>query len=226
SGSPPRSIRTGSTLAEAVFQPAMDFDKDGCYNVPAIDAQGNVDKGLYEGASNRAKDCRDASDLDNNQVYSRARCNNGWCVIVYDYYFEKDGATTGHRYDWEHIAVWIPAAAYWKVSYVSISQHGKWETRHAKDIRFEDHHAKIVYHKDDIKTHAFRFANAGDEPPENHRRSWFRGTLLGYGGWPNTSLRNKLMSWKSFGQANIGIKDGSFESCIINTKPQHITFDA
>lgn len=36
--------------------------------------------------------CRDATDLDNNNVYSRSRCNNGWCAHLYEYYFEKDVA--------------------------------------------------------------------------------------------------------------------------------------
>ncbi|KAH7131593.1 secreted protein [Dactylonectria estremocensis] len=219
---PPKAIRPGATFSEIIFQPVLDFDKDGCYNVPAIDVNGNIDKGLNEAASNWAKDCRDASDLDNSQVYSRGRCNHGWCVIIFDYYFEKDGAITGHRYDWEHIAVWITN---YKPAYVSVSQHGKWLTKIAADVRFEGLSPKIVYHKDGAGTHNFRFATAGDEPPENHRGKWIKGSLLSYGGWPNNGLRDKLMNWGSFKPANIAIKDGSFQTSIMNTKPQHITFD-
>lgn len=91
------------------FQPAMDFDTDGCYNVPAIGADGRTSEGL-DPRSGDSDGCRDPSDLANNNVYARQRCNNGWCAYIYDYYFEKDTAffgLGGHRHDWEHIAVWV-----------------------------------------------------------------------------------------------------------------------
>lgn len=61
---------------------AMDFDTDGCYNSPAIDADGNLATGLNCGGAKNGN-CRDLSDLQNNNVYSRARCNNGWCAFMY-----------------------------------------------------------------------------------------------------------------------------------------------
>jgi len=74
------------------WQPSMDFDTDGCYNVPAVNAQGATTAGLPHNFVSASSDCRDASDLDNNNVYVRSRCNNGYCVHIYDYYFEKDVA--------------------------------------------------------------------------------------------------------------------------------------
>jgi len=53
----------------------MDFDTDGCYNTPAIDAAGNVVTGLNCGSAVNGY-CRDLSDLQNNNIYSRARCSN------------------------------------------------------------------------------------------------------------------------------------------------------
>ena len=79
--------------------------------MPAISAQGTIAEGLPHSWTGITSNCRDLSDLDNNNVYARQRCNSGWCVYLYGYYFEKDVAIpnfldTGHTHDWEHIAVW------------------------------------------------------------------------------------------------------------------------
>jgi hypothetical protein len=163
-----------------------------------------------------AKDCRDESDLDNNNVYVRTRCNNGWCAFLYDYYFEKDvgspgviGPAGGHTHDWEHIAVFVKDGEGAKV--VAVSQHGDYETRWADELRWhEDTHVKVVYHKDGGSTHCFRFAGEGDDKIENHKGVWFFGPLVDYYGMP-VELRKKLMS-HDFGSASIGIKDDSFKS--------------
>lgn len=80
---PPRAIPQSANADELKFQPVLDYDTDSCYNVPAIDAQGNVCQGLDNTYTTNTKDCRDASDLDNQNVYSRKRCNNGWCAYMY-----------------------------------------------------------------------------------------------------------------------------------------------
>src|SRR5687767_6900435 len=102
---PPAALPQRATTNDLRWQPSMDFDLDGCYNVPAIDTDGNVAEGLENNWVGLATDCRDRSDLENNNVYSRQRCNNGWCVYIYEYYFEKDVAVPyfadpGHRHDW------------------------------------------------------------------------------------------------------------------------------
>ena len=86
----PRDIRgslpAASDPMESKFQPAMDFDKDGCYYTSAMDPNGNMNPGL--GAANGVPPnclragCRDNNRLENNNVYSRKRCNNGWCAIM------------------------------------------------------------------------------------------------------------------------------------------------
>ncbi|RYP03901.1 hypothetical protein DL764_004817 [Monosporascus ibericus] len=208
---PPRALPERATADDKKWQPAMDFDTDGCYNTPAIDANGNIAEGLDPWQDGNSGGCRDESDLDNNNVYSRQRCNNGWCAYIYDYYFEKDtalGGLGGHRHDWEHIAVWVQNG---EAKFVSASQHGDYETKAAQDVRWEGTHPKMVYHKDGISTHCFRFANQGDDAIENHKGVWFYGALISWNGFPSTQLRDKLMS-ADFGSASIGIKDSSFQS--------------
>lgn len=195
----------------------MDFDTDGCYNTPAIDADGNIAEGLDPGSGN-SDGCRDESDLSNNNVYSRARCNNGYCAYLYDYYFEKDtaaGALGGHRHDWEHIAVWTYNG---EAQFVSASQHGDYEIKAAADVLWDGNHPKMVYHKDGLSTHCFRFGNSDDDAViENHTGSWFYGDLISYNGFPSTELRDALMS-ADFGSGSIAIKDSSFQSNLDNAR--------
>lgn len=163
-----------------------------------------------------ADECRDASDLDNNNVYVRSRCNNNWCAYVYDYYFEKDVAVQhvsdvgGHRHDWEHIVVFVEGDT---AKVVAASAHGDYDTKDADDVRWEGDHPKIVYHKDGGSTHAFRFAGAADDGIENHRGVWFRGALVGYNGFPAGAVRDTLMA-HDFGSASIGISDANFKKQI------------
>lgn len=151
----------------------MDFDRDGCYNTPAIDAEGYLNPGIKLGVSPAFEGgCRDEIDLRNNSVYSRVRCNNGWCGYMYGYYFEKDQTLTGgHLHDWEFVVVWTQDD---QPKYVSASAHGEYNLRWWDDVRKDGGtHPKIVYHKDGASTHAMRFGNDGDEPPENHDQAWF-----------------------------------------------------
>ncbi|KAI1640138.1 necrosis inducing protein [Biscogniauxia mediterranea] len=200
----------------------MDFDTDGCYNTPAIDADGNVAPGLDHVNTGLSEGCRDPSDLVNNNVYSRARCNNGWCAYLYDYYFEKDVAVPnfpldpGHRHDWEHVVVFAQGDV---PRVVAVSQHGEYETRDAADVRWDDNggdgggggprHPKVVYHKDGVSTHSFRFAAAADDDVENATGRWFYGPLVSYNGFPSAAVRDRLMAW-DFGAANVALKDASY----------------
>ncbi|KAK4221545.1 necrosis inducing protein-domain-containing protein [Podospora fimiseda] len=225
---PPTALPQKATENDLRWQPTLDFDTDGCYNVPAIDAQGNVVQGLTNTWTGLSSDCRDLSDLDNNNVYSRQRCNNGVCVYMYGYYFEKDVAipyfaTGGHRHDWEHIAVWVNSTTN-KALFVGASQHGNFEIKAAKDVRWDGEHPKMVYHKDGASTHCFRFGNSGDDKIENHKGIWFKGPLVSYNGFPSTAIRDKLFA-HDFGAATIGFKDSTFGSHILKSKHSSITFD-
>ncbi|KAJ1338435.1 NPP1 family protein [Microdochium nivale] len=213
---PPAAIGASATDAELKWQPSLDFDTDGCYNTPAIDGSGNVAEGLDHNYTGGADDCRDESDLDNNQVYVRSRCNNNWCAYVYDYYFEKDVAVQhvidagGHRHDWEHIVVFTEGDA---ARIVAASAHGDYDTKNADDsgVRWDqDTHPKIVYHKDGGSTHAFRFAGSGDDDIENHKGVWFRGSLINWAGLEAAGVRQTLVD-HDFGSASFGLKDDNFK---------------
>lgn len=216
---PPTALPQAATEAQLRWQPSLDFDTDGCYNTPAIDSNGNVAEGLDHNYTGGSDGCRDPSDLDNNNVYVRTRCNNNWCAFVYDYYFEKDVAVQhvidagGHRHDWEHIIVFVEGGSNARI--VAVSQHKDYETRNADDsaVRWDGEHPKVVYNKDGGTTHCFRFANADDDNIENAKGVWFRGALIDYySGFPGNT-RDTLMS-HDFGGASIAIKDASFKTNI------------
>ncbi|MET8829324.1 NPP1 family protein [Streptomyces sp. NPDC004610] len=221
---PPAGLPGSADGFEQTFQPAYDYDTDGCYPTPAIGADGTVNPGLNPTGALGGQ-CRDSWDLDNTNGYSRYKCNNGWCGIVYALYFEKDQALPGvslggHRHDWEHVVVWVQDD---QVKYVSTSNHGTFTVHNASAIRFDATHPKIVYHKDGISTHCFRAATANDEPPENHKGAWQYPALVGWNGYPS-GIRDTLASY-TFGSANFGLKDSSFASHLSSAKPAGIAFD-
>jgi hypothetical protein len=194
-----QSITDSASELEHRFQPVTDFDKDGCYYTAAVGADGTKNGGLGPGQGVPpgclASTCRDRNRLENNNVYSRSRCNNGWCAIMYEYYFEKDQIVCGsfaggHRHDWENIVVFVKDD---QVKRVAPSCHGGYggatNTPRIKDgVR-----AKVVYHKDSGRTHCLRMANEADDKVENHTGDWFLGRLIGWNNWPNEGLRNTAM---------------------------------
>ncbi|MFH9011851.1 NPP1 family protein [Streptomyces sp. NPDC017943] len=221
---PPPALPADAEPLERTYQPAYDYDTDGCYSSAAIGPDGSVNSGLKPTGALDGN-CRDASDLANTNGYARAKCNNGWCAVLYALYFEKDQALPGvslggHRHDFEHVAVFVQDD---QVRYVSTSAHGDFDVHAAAQVRFDGTHPKIVYHKDGIGTHCFRLAGPGDEPPENHRGTWQYPPLVGWNGYP-AGLRDKLSS-HDFGSAHFGLKDGSFESHLAKAKPSGIPFD-
>src|SRR3954454_12375913 len=220
---PPLKLPGSAPAADRMWQPALDYDTDGCYPTPAIGPDGTLNGGLKNsGALNGG--CRDKSDLDNTNAYSRSKCNNGWCAYMYGLYFEKDQAVAGvdccgHRHDWEHIVVWVNSGT---VQYVSVSAHGNYNTYDRSQIAFEGGHPKVVYHKDGASTHCFRKASF-TEPPENHYGAWQYPTLVGWDNYP-AGIRDKLTQ-ADFGSAIMSLKDGKFEADLAKAKPSAIPFD-
>ncbi|MFE9764235.1 NPP1 family protein [Streptomyces sp. NPDC005808] len=221
---PPSALPANANGQEQTFQPAYDYDTDGCYPTPAIGPDGTINPGLNPtGALNGS--CRDSWDLDNTNGYSREKCNNGWCAIIYGLYFEKDQAVAGsslggHRNDWEHVVVWVQDNV---AKYVSTSAHGDFNTYSSDQITWDGTHPKIVYHKDGVSTHCFRPATSADEPPENHQQTWQYPRLVGWDGYP-AGLRDKLTAY-DFGSAVFGLKDGNFNYHLDLAKPDGIAFD-
>lgn len=66
---------------EKKYQPLVDFDMDGCWNTAAVDPDGNTNPGKG-GTGTPEGDCRDPHQLENSNVYSRARCNNNICGVM------------------------------------------------------------------------------------------------------------------------------------------------
>lgn len=208
---------------EQTFSPAFDYDGDGCYATAAISSSGALNPGRGPGGAVNGH-CRDYAQLQNSNTYSREKCNNGWCAVMYAGYFEKDQATLGpaaigHRHDFEHVVVWIKDN---EVQYVSTSQHSGWKWYPRSQVRFDGTHAKVVYHKDGASTHFYRLANGNDEPAENHTGNWFYPRLVGWNGYP-AGFRDKLMT-ADFGSATIKISDGRFGDALNAAKPP-IPFD-
>lgn len=97
-----QALPGNATAIETKFQPLVDFDSDGCYNTAAISPDGKTNPGLGKTRSPKGG-CRDPAQLASSNVYSRKRCNEGYCAIMYEYYFEKDQGPKGHRHEWEHM---------------------------------------------------------------------------------------------------------------------------
>lgn len=220
---PPQALPASVEGTDAKFQPALDYDKDGCYSSPAIDADGNPAEGLKTTGAPEGN-CRDESDLDNTNTYARSKTNNGWTAYLYDSYFEKDQSVSGsgHRHDIEHVVVWVQDG---EAKYVSTSGHGEYGTKPADEVAWEGDHPKVVYNKDgSAGTHAFRHATK-DESPENHKGTWQKPDVVSWNKFPG-GVRDKLVN-HDFGSADLGIKDegGKFEKELEKAKPSGIAFD-
>ncbi|MFC7589544.1 NPP1 family protein [Nonomuraea antimicrobica] len=218
---PPTALDGAAPSEDRTYQPAFDYDGDGCYPTPAIGRDGAIAPGLALGGAVNGQ-CRDLSDLDNTNSYSRSKCNNGWCAYIYGLYFEKDQTLPGccgHRHDWEHVVVWVQNGT---AQYVAASEHGAYNVRARSQLPWDGTHPKIIYHKDGLSTHAFRFANF-DEQPENHKGTWQFPPLVGWDSYP-AGFRDRLTA-HDFGSASFGLKDSSFGGELAKAKPAGIPFD-
>jgi hypothetical protein len=181
---------------ENKFQPLLDFDSDGCYSTAAIDPDGNTNPGKGSTGTPQGQ-CRDPPQLENSNAYSRSRCNNGFCAVMYEYYFEKDQAVGGsflggHQHDWENIVVFSQGD---NVVRVAPSCHGKYDNAKNDGFPSDGSRPFMVYHKDGAGTHCFRFANDEDVAgPENPTGSFHTAPLVGWNNWPSEDLRNKMLS--------------------------------
>jgi len=218
----PSALPLNAPENEKQIQPALDYDRDSCYNVAAIGLDGSISQGL-EPIGSGAEGCRNAGDMMRSNVYSRRRCNNGWCATIYDYYFPKDTAkragsnSTGIRHAIEHISVWTKqidsppgsiSNSGEQIEYVAASSGNgeSYEIRPRKDILFDyndrGEHPQLVYQhvytsgNSGSSIHGFRFATAEDvKNPQNHRGTFWRNPLVSWGVFPGNGLRDKLMNY-------------------------------
>ena len=215
------NLPESTTDFQKTFQPYFDYDSDGCLPAPAIDLWGNLNGGLKPTGPITGK-CRD-DHLGKANTYSRAKCNNGWCGIIYASYFEKDEASPGigHRHDWECMVVWVQQGAD-TPSYLSASRHGGFSTHPIADVPMNGPRVMAVYHKDGASTHAFRFAKWG-ETAENDTGAWHQENLLT---WDNLApnLRT-VLNGSDWGDANLPLQDSKFNDTLNKAKPSDIPFN-
>lgn len=132
------------------------------------------------------------------------------------------GDTGGHRHDWEFALVWTKNGV---MTHASFSEHGHVTTRALADIspsRDENGRVKIVYHKDGVKTHAFRFAKE-NEQAENDRHAWLCPTLVDWKQMKSESVSNeqlrKSLNEADFGEANCPVNDNNFLKEVAKSPP-------
>ncbi|TMW58385.1 hypothetical protein Poli38472_009944 [Pythium oligandrum] len=210
--------------------PLLDFDEDSCLPSTAVSREGKQNGGLKT-TGNIAGGCRDKEDfLEYSNTYYRYVCANyegkKYCGHMFALYFQKDQATLlglGHRHDWEHVTVWTTDGV---VTHGSASAHGGGKTASFGAIPNEDQHLLFVYHKDDVQTHAMRFADADDQAEaENPYKqfvlppvvSWY--SMQGDGALDNETLRN-MINGLNFGSAHCPLLDGDFLRNLNSLKPE------
>jgi hypothetical protein len=207
-------------------QPVFDFDGDSCLPSAGISRLGQKNAGLNTTGTITGS-CRSGNFLLTSNTLHRYVCRTvsgkQYCGHIYALYFEKDQLTDyfggGHRHDWEHAAVWTKNGV---VTHGTYSSHGNQTTKPAAELPFENGHLKIVYHKDGVTTHAFRFAKSV-ESAENPYGSFLTPTIVSWyrmvgDGLSNQSMRSLLNSF-DYGSANLPVKDSNFLNNINNGKP-------
>ncbi|WP_144395270.1 NPP1 family protein [Pleionea sediminis] len=208
--------------------PVFDFDGDGCYPAAGISRLGEKNPGLNTSGS-LGGGCRTSNFLEYSNTLHRRKCisdSNGvrYCGNFFAMYFEKDQVIPGydpfgHRHDWEQVAVWTRNGI---ITHGSVSAHGDMETRAIGNLPRQGNHIKVVYHKDGVTTHAFRFAKS-NESAENSYGHFVTPPIISWmfmkgDGVSNAELRNKLNTY-NYGSATIPLKDSNFLTNLNRFKP-------
>jgi hypothetical protein len=213
----------------------FDFDTDSAYPSPAISKTGEINGGL-KATGGITGDCRSPDQLDNSNAYYRKASitKNGveYSVHMYALYFMKDQwahvnpfsfvGQAGHRHDWEYALVWTKDG---KITHASCSAHGELTTRAKDELHFDEGKGdavKVVYHKDHVATHSFRFADPG-ERAENDQREFLTPTIVDWltmegRGVGNAKLR-EMLNTSGFGEAVCPVNDNNFGKEIAKNPP-------
>ncbi|QYF93483.1 NPP1 family protein [Massilia sp. PAMC28688] len=170
------------------FHPKFDFDSDGCYAATPFHRY----EGLRQNPGTKATSslhggCKDSAWRSYANTVHRQVCKETVeganrverCAHLYELYFEKDQALPwsflgGHRHDVETVIVWTGKINGGNdfVTHVSTSAHGKYTTRALNQVQMQGTHPLVVYHKDGVGTHAFRFASADDKSRVEFLGNW------------------------------------------------------
>ncbi|KHA62863.1 hypothetical protein NI18_20290 [Sphingomonas sp. Ant20] len=218
--SPVAPLPERATALDKRFQPAVDFDTDVCFNVPAVDASGAISPAASTYATRPPASCRAANYRTQSNVYARSRCNNGYCGRVYSYFWQSDFS---HAFDWESIIVWTTdQGTSSRVVGVTRGDHGDWDTRPTSggQLRFvsdaSGEHVKLVFHYETWGfSHLWRFSktDGGDEPAENGTGQWLIQPLVSWNGYPSVAVRNAVSNY-DFKGANFDNKEARFASML------------
>jgi hypothetical protein len=214
--------------------PVFDFDGDGCLPSAGISRDGEQNGGLKPTGS-LTGECRASNFLDSSNTVHRHACLTSgtatYCGHFYALYFKKDqiisGIQSGHRHDWEYAAVWTTNGL---ITHGSFSAHGNLTTRALAQLPLMNGRMKVVYHKDGISTHAFRFAGA-NEVAENPYGTFVTPDIVSWyelqgDGLDNTLMRALLNAF-DYGSANLPLRDDSFLVNLNRFKPAtYPTFNA
>ncbi|KAF5704908.1 hypothetical protein FMUND_12322 [Fusarium mundagurra] len=186
------------------YQPALRFGKNTCYNTAAIDANGAVNTGLTKGTPSSV--CCDKCRLHNANVYTRKRCNNGWCAYMYDYYFEVNKFASDRKPEWQNVVVFVKNDT---VQRVVVSPFRL--AYRQPEFLLHDSHPLIVRqgicHRGEG---LFRHGNKKDvKKLEDDHGKWVISDLVGWDRFPTPELRKKLSS-HDFGNATFHLTDAQF----------------
>ncbi|TMW58390.1 hypothetical protein Poli38472_009949 [Pythium oligandrum] len=210
----------------SAISPVMDTDKDSCLPSAAISRTGEQNGGLKP-TGKMIGGCYNADFMNLSNSYHRYAClmsgPTRYCGHFFAYYFQKDQLfdyiESGHRHDFEHVAVWTTNGT---VTHGTYSTHGDMVTKAASEIPNQDGHLKFVYHKDGVQTRCFRFAKT-NEAAENPQKTFVLPTVVSWytmkgDGIDNADLRSKFNGY-DFGSAHNPIKDGDFLPNLNEGKP-------
>ena len=190
------------------FQPYLNA-KSGCLPYPAINAKGEISKGLAMDAGGSDTElCRSSA----GQVYARSGFYGKRFAILYSYFFGRDRTWVsasidegaGHIYDWEQVIVWLSAeTAHAKIVAVSPSGHGGFQSYPVDDFEMKGTHPLINYSQnwDRVRNHQLL---EGDEDEV--------GELQNIVAWTSMSdtMRKNLNTPGVFSTLTPGIIDADF----------------
>jgi hypothetical protein len=214
----------------------FDFDTDSCYPSLAVSAKGEMNGGLKP-TGDVVGECREKEQLENSNTYYRkasiTKDGVEYSVHMYALYFKKDQWASvspigaGHRHEWEFALVWAKNG---EITHASTSAHGKVSTEEKAKLNFDDgkgNSVKVVYHKDGVGTHCFRFAKEdekGDDKAENELKHWITPTLVDWDTMKSDAVSNdelrKKFNEHNFGDANCSFNDNNFPNEIAKNPPK------
>ncbi|RLN80249.1 hypothetical protein BBJ28_00020120 [Nothophytophthora sp. Chile5] len=191
------------------FKPQIHIS-NGCHPYPAVDTDGNTSGGLKPTGSSSAG-CKGSGW--GSQIYGRSTWYNGVWAIMYSWYFPKDSPVTflGHRHDWEHVIVWIdnPDVENPTILAVTPSAHSGYSTYAPPNADMIDGtSAKVDYTSSwiVINHHLEGTTDAGETQD-----------LIMWG--QMTDAARTALQDTDFGDANVPMKDGNFETKLGSAYP-------